>query len=635
MTSSWTVNVFDSFVSILLRLTTGGLRYLFAFMCAFVISLLLTPPVREFARRSGMVDQPDARRINKVPIPRGGGLAVFFAFHLVLLVFFLLGGGDISNSFDGDWHWNFFAASSLLLAVGFIDDKYGMKPVIKLVGQIAVATILFSAGIKLGGIFAAFPVYLDYIVTLFWIVGAINAFNLIEGMDGLSAGLSLIASVGIAGALVFNGHTADTVPYLILAGACLGFLRYNFHPASVFLGDSGSMFLGLCVATLPLVTGSRRELVASLGVPLLAMGIPIFDTMLAIWRRTARAMLPQDFIGAHAQTHVMQPDKDHVHHRILRKTLNQRTAAITLYLASAALVLVGLSGMLLRNHAPGFFMITFMVAAVVAVRHMVSVELWDTGRLLSKKRATLRQAIVLPAYITIDVISLIFAWITARFFSGLPLGRNAFLYNMPVVIAIVFVALVVSRTYRRVWSRAQARDYVLLTATLFISTVIAAGVMLMIESQDYGFIKFSLLMFMCAFFPLIGLRVLRESLASLVHLMERLVIRDAEDTEKILVYGGGMKFGLYLKNIIAKAGSNKILIVGLVDDDIHLKGRVISGYKVLGGADNVLDLAKEREATRVLITCEITEDKKSQMAKEFEESGIKLSVWRCSEEILN
>jgi UDP-GlcNAc:undecaprenyl-phosphate GlcNAc-1-phosphate transferase len=454
-------------------------------------------------------------------------------------------------------------------------------------------------------------------------------------LDGLSTGLSLIACLGLAGALVFSNRAADTIPYLILAGACLGFLRYNFHPASVFLGDSGSMFLGLCVATLPLMTGSRRELVASLGVPLLAMGIPIFDTMLAIWRRTARALLPQDFIGVDAQTNVMQPDKDHIHHRILRKTLNQRTAAITLYLVALVLVLVGLSGLLLRNHAPGFFMIAFMVAVAVAVRHMVSVELWDTGRFLSKKRATLRQAVVLPAYIIIDVILLVFAWIVARFFSGLPLGRNAFLYELPIVISIIFVSLVVSKTYRRVWSRAQVRDYALLTFTLFVSTLIAASVILMIESEDYGFIKFSILMFMCAFFPLTGMRVIRECLASFMHVIERFVIRDKEDTERVLVYGGGVKFSLYLKNIIAKAGNNKMFIVGLVDDDIHLKGRVISGYRVLGGAEHIMEIAKKYRAARVLITCDMSEDKIEQMAKEFEGSDIKLSVWRCSEEILN
>jgi len=635
MTSTWNVNLVDSFLDILVRLTTGGARYLLAFVGAFMVSLLLTPPVREFARKTGMVDQPNARRINKVSIPIGGGMAIFFAFHFVLLVFARCSaGGNISASFDYFWLWSFFWASSLLLVIGFLDDKYGLKPLLKLFGQIVVASILFFSGVNVGGIFVAFPGWLDYGVTVFWIVGAINAFNLIDGMDGLASGLSLIASMGVAGALVFGGHTADTIPYLILAGACLGFLRYNFHPASVFLGDSGSMFLGLCVATLPLMSGSRKELVASLGVPLLAMGIPIFDTMLAIWRRSARALLPKDLLGASGQTRVMQPDKDHLHHRILRKTMNQRTAAVTLYLASAALVLVGLSGMLLRNYAPGFFMIAFIVATVVAVRHMISVELWDTGRLLSKKRATLRQAVVLPVYIVCDIIFLVFAWVTARFFTGMPLGREDFIYKIPVAIAIVFVSLVVGGTYRKVWSRAQMRDYVVLTFTLLVATILAAGFMLMFEKVTYGLVKFSLVMFMCSLFPLIGIRVLRECVSSIVHLIERYVIRDREDTERVVVYGGGLKFGLFIQYIISRVGNNKTLVVGLVDDDINLKGRVISGYKVMGDSDHIESIVQETGAHRVIIACDISDDMRQNMLSRFAGCDVKISIWRCSEKEL-
>jgi len=626
----------DSFMDILLRLTTGGIRYIFAFMSALIIALLLTPVVREYARKTGMVDQPDARRIHKVPIPRGGGIAVFVAFHLVLLGFAVLGGGaNLSPHFDFFWQWRFFLASSLLLAVGIADDKKGLRPVVKLAGQTGVALILFLSGVKVGGIMVAFPLWLDCLVTVFWIVGVINAFNLIDGMDGLSSGLSLIACLGMAGALIFKGSTSDTIPYLVLAGACLGFLRYNFHPASVFLGDSGSMFLGLCVATLPLMTGSRRELVASIGVPLLAMGIPLFDTMLAIWRRSARALLPRELMGAGHQTHVMQPDKEHVHHRVLSRTLNQRTAAITLYAASAVLVGVGLTGMLLRNHAPGFFMIAFIVAAAVAVRHMVSVELWDTGRLLSKRRATLRQAVVLPVYIALDVLLLIFAWITARFFSGLSLGRADFLYDLPVVISIIFVALVISRTYRRVWSRAHMRDYVLLTFTLFVSTLLATGVMLILEREHYGLARFAVLMFMCAFFPLVGLRVARECLTSVVHLIERYVIREREDTDKVLIYGGGVRFGLYLKDLISRVGNNKTLIVGVVDDDINLKGRVISGYKVLGDSDHMVEIVRATGAGRILITCDVESEMIGWLLKEFAGSGVKISRWICGEETLN
>lgn len=632
MTSSWTVSVLDSFVDMVWRLTHDGMRYLFAFLGALAVALLLTPPVRDFARRAGMVDQPDARRIHLTPVPRGGGIALFIAFHSVLLLFALLGGTNISPNFTAFWHGRFLLASSLLLAIGFADDKYGLRPGIKLFGQIAVATILFISEVKIAGIIVPFPPWLAYLVTVFWIVGAINAFNLIDGMDGLSSGLSLIAAAGLAGALLFRGQTSDTVPYLILAGACLGFLRYNFHPASVFLGDSGSMFLGLCIATFPLMTGSRRELVASLGVPLLAMGVPIFDTMLAIWRRTARALLPRELVDAAQQTRVMQPDKDHIHHRVLRQTMNQRTAAMLLYLAAAALVLIGLSGMLLRSLAPGLFMIAFIVAAAVAVRHMVTIELWDTGRLLSRKRATLRQAVILPLYIIADVTVLIFAWMTARFFTGLSIGRGAFIYDLPVVAGIAFVSLVAFKSYQRVWSRATIRDYVILSFALLIATVVACGVMILMGRDAYDVPRFGILFFMCSFFPVVGLRVLRECVKGIVHVIERAVIVESEGVDRVVVLGGGVKFGLFLKELVSRAGSNNTVIVALLDDDINLWGRVIAGYRVAGGFDRLPEVVAATGARRVLITCDMEPEKECQIAAMLKECPVEIYAWRYSEE---
>ncbi|MFO7936014.1 MAG: hypothetical protein R6V06_00155 [Kiritimatiellia bacterium] len=634
MISGWTVSAVDSFVGFLLRLTTGGVRYVSAFASAFLLSFFLTPLMRAFARKTGMVDQPDARRINKVAIPRGGGIAVFLAFHLSLLIFVLLGNGRISNHFTLHWHLNFFLASLLLLIIGFIDDKWGMKAFYKLIGQIVVAAWLFLVGVRIGGIVVAFPDWLDFLVTMLWIVGAINALNLIDGMDGLSAGLSFIACLGLAGALLFTGHTADTLPYLVLAGACLGFLRYNFHPASVFLGDSGSMFLGLCLATMPLVTGSQKELVASLGVPLLAMGVPIFDTILAIWRRTARALLPKELVDITGQTRIMQPDKEHLHHRILQKTSNQRTAAVVLYAVSMFLVLAGLVGMLLHNHAPAFFMIVFMVAVVVAVRHMMSVELWDTGRLFSRKRATLRQAIILPLYIGADIFVLLIAWITARFFSGLPLDRDVFLHHMPVIIGVMFVSLVLSKTYRRVWSRAQIRDFVVLASALAGSSLLASALMMFVEKPGYGTLKFALLLYMCAFFPVVGLRVLRECFYGVMHSLERMAIADEKDTRKILVFGGGTEFRLYLKKLISNAGNNKTLIVGLLDDDINLRNRIISGYKVMGGLEDLPECVKKTGADCLLITCDLDSDRKDAIKEMLNDIPVEIMLWKCSEEKL-
>jgi len=631
MTVNWVTELIDYSGGFLTRGATDGLKYVGAFCGALAVSLVLTPLCREMARKFGMVDKPDARRINKVPIPRGGGFSVFVAFHLGLGVLVLALGSPICQQFTYFWQGRFLVASSVLVVIGLIDDKRGMKPMNKLVGQIVVATILYFSGVHVGGIIVAFPPWLDYMVTVFWIVGAVNAFNLIDGMDGLATGLALIASLGLAGALLFTGNSAATLPYLVLAGACLGFLRYNFHPASVFLGDTGSMFLGLCVATLPLMTGSRKELVASLGVPMLAMGIPIFDTLLAIWRRTVRALLPQSVVAVGKRVRVMQPDKDHVHHRILRETMNQRTAAIILYCVSAALVMIGLAGTLLRNRAPGLFLIAFVVAIIVIVRHLERVELWDTGRLLSQERPMMRQGLLIPIYILVDVAALCAVWVFSRWTLSMPLNRSSILSFLPMFVVPVFVFLVLGKAYWRVWSRAQIRDFALLIVSIFAGVVMGAGLVWLFDEAEAELFRFALLFAALSVFPIVGIRLWRDSIQGVMQIMERRILLEKPETIRVFVYGGGLRFRSYTREMSIISGRNDRVILGIIDDDINLKGRIIAGYTVLGGVGNLKDLVSEWRADALVITCLLSPEKQTQVVRIAESLGILVSVWACEE----
>ena len=635
MTVNWVTELVDYSRGPLMRVATDGVRYLAAFFGALALSLVLTPLCREMARRLGMIDLPDARRINKTPIPRGGGLSVFVAFHLSLGVLVLATGGAISSQFSYFWQGRFLLASSLLVIIGLVDDKRGMKPIVKLAGQIAVATILYFSGVHVGGVVVAFPPWLDYAATVFWIVGAINAFNLIDGMDGLATGLALIASVGLAGALLFTGNSPATLPYLVFAGACLGFLRYNFHPASVFLGDTGSMFLGLCVATLPLMTGSRKELVASLGVPMLAMGIPIFDTLLAIWRRTVRALMTQNAGSAETRIRVMQPDKDHVHHRILRATMNQRTAAITLYCVSMVLVLLGLGGTLLKNRAPGLFLIAFIAAIIVVVRHLERVELWDTGRLLSHKRSTIRIGLLVPIYMVADVVILCAVWLIARYSAGMPLNRAAFLSNLPLYVVPVFLSLVVSKTYLRVWSRAQIRDFAGLVLALFAGAAVALGLVCLFHEGELHVIRFSLFFGSFVVFPIAGIRLWHDCVQGVMQVLERRVLIEKPETVRVFAYGGGVRFRSYLRELANRSGHNDHVILGVIDDDIHLKGRIIAGYPVLGGLGELNDLVRKFRVDAVVITSLLEPEKQKRIVRQAEETGFMVSVWACEERPLS
>ncbi|MEI8242679.1 MAG: hypothetical protein WCI17_05380 [bacterium] len=613
--------------------TASIARYVLAFCLSFLAALVLTPPVRRLARRIGMLDQPDERRIHAMPTPRGGGLAVFAAFHLSIGCMVWIGGGDFSPLFPASWRYQFLFVSSLLVAVGLIDDMFGLKPWFKLAGQVAVAAILYANGLSFSAFFSIhFPAWVNCALTIFWIVGVINAFNLIDGLDGLAAGLAFIASVGLAGTLFFRGMSGAAIPFLVLAGACLGFLRYNFHPATVFLGDTGSMFLGLTLAVLPLMTASKQELVASLGVPLIVLGIPIFDTVVAIWRRAARAALPDAATLGARKIRIMQGDKDHLHHRVLARTLSQRRAALALYVVNIILVAVGLAAMLLGNRAPGIYLLAFVVAVIVIVRHLSRVELWDTGRIfLARSRQALSQRLVVPVYICLDILFLSLAWGVSRMLADLPLTTQDLKVSLPVSVAPVFVMLAIARVYVRVWSRALLREYVLAALAVLAGVLLASAVVFLAGTPEPGWSRAAFLYLILATALTVGVRLIGETLRESIAVVERLTLLDRPDATRLLVCGGGERFRLFLRERRTQIGHNTRVVVGVLDDDINLCGRQVLGIPVLGTFDELPALAARHRIQAVIITAQIADPRREALVALARQAGVSLLEWTHDE----
>ena len=613
-----------------------GLRYLLAFLVSFGIALALTPLFRECARRMGIVDKPDPRRINKVPIPRGGGLSIIFAFNITVWLLAWYHGGYVTRSFEMSRLVAFTGCSVVLAVVGLFDDMVGLRPLIKLFGQIAVAVTLYFAGFHFGGVVVSFPPWLDLLVTSFWIVGAINAFNLIDGLDGLASGIALIASLGMMGALFFTGRPVETLPFLAFAGGCLGFLRYNFHPASVFLGDTGSMFLGMSIASLPLLSGTRTELMASLGMPLLVMGVPIFDTFLAIWRRVVRHFLPEG-VAAKLQGKeegVMQPDKDHIHHRLLREAMNnQRHVAIVLYGLTAAFVLLGLGNILLRGRGVGLFFIAFVTATFVIVRNFECIELFDTGKLFTSNTFRPRRYLALPFTILFDAVLLIgvflVCWFATR--TNPVITRGVLLEWMPLFVVPAFVCLAVGKIYRRVWPRAQLRDYVVLGFCLVMGACISIGLVWMLSISHHKLLRFSALFAALSLLALSIVRARRECLTAAVQVFGRNVQRFDKAAERTLIYGGGLRLRGYLRELFRLPGAAHRLIVGIIDDDPLLKGRLIAGYPVLGTGVELEQMIEENHIREVVLTCVMDPAYRAQVVERLHKTGVRIILWSCQE----
>lgn len=312
--------------------------YLLIFVIALFSSLIFTPLVRRTCERFGWFDEPkDLRRVHRAAIPRLGGVVILFSLLASLFALFFI-SNTITQSLRAESHLLLVALvpAILVFAIGIVDDMRGLSPRFKLAGQIVAGAIFYSLGGRietlstplLGSI--QLPAVISMAITILWIVAITNAFNLIDGIDGLAAGAALFASCVMVTVSIFTGHPFVTVISLALAGALVGFLRYNFYPASIFLGDSGSLLVGFLLATLSVQGIQKASTAVAVAIPVLAFGVPVLDTTLALIRR---------FLSKHP---LFQGDREHIHHKLLARGWSQRRVALVLYGVSALLGLQAL-----------------------------------------------------------------------------------------------------------------------------------------------------------------------------------------------------------------------------------------------------------------------------------------------------
>lgn len=301
------------------------------FAAALLTSLAATPLARRIAVKLGAIDKPTGRRVNKVPVPRMGGIAIFCGIAAAFAVQY------VGTMFLG-WpvvlvpspklrvnYWMLVLAFCVIFTTGLFDDKFSLKPAQKLAGQVLAAVIAVAGGLVIGDISSPLGPefislgWLAYPVTVIYLVAYVNIINLIDGLDGLAAGISAIASFTMFVLSVMAGRLDAAALSIAVTGSSLGFLRYNFHPASIFMGDSGSLTLGFALGCSSLLSVTRFAGLTTIIVPLVIAAVPILDTLSAIVRRTR------------AHVSIGQADRGHIHHRLMDEGFDQRQAVLVMY----------------------------------------------------------------------------------------------------------------------------------------------------------------------------------------------------------------------------------------------------------------------------------------------------------------
>ena len=328
---------------------------------AGLISFIMTPIVIRIAHRFGAIDVPkDERRMHNKPMPLWGGIAIFTGFFVTMFIF---------SNFEKSKLIGLFIASVVVLITGMMDDIKPLGAKSKLLMQIIAAIILVKSGFEITFFTNFFGdsdlIYLANFalpVSVIWIVGVTNTVNLIDGLDGLAAGISAIAAVTLSYMAILNSRYDVALMTIILAGSSIGFLPFNFNPAKIFMGDAGALFLGLVLSAISIEGALKGATAITVVVPILALGVPIFDTAFAILRRLVN------------KRPIMEADKGHLHHRLMSIGLGQKKTVLSMYLISALLG-AGAIALLKQNwiHA-GILLVLASIVVIVPVNRSLIIQ---------------------------------------------------------------------------------------------------------------------------------------------------------------------------------------------------------------------------------------------------------------------
>ncbi len=568
---------------------------------AFVACAVLTAACKVIAHRVGAVAAPRKDRWHQGPTALLGGVGVSLAVLLAASV------SDIHSSAA----WSLLGASMVLGLVGLFDDLRPLKPQSKFVAQILAAAFLVFMGhqLRLTGV----PLF-DIVLTLLWLVGITNAFNLLDNMDGLAAGVSAI-TLGFR--LIFflnDGNMEGAVLCAVFAGASLGFLVHNFNPASIFMGDAGSLFLGFAAGGISLVGGYpyAKSTVSVLLFPVLILLVPIFDTTFV----TAARIL--------AGRPVSVGGRDHTSHRLVALGLSERQAVLFLYAVAAAAG--GVALFVYREGASyGVLAVALLVIGMLIFAGYLShLRVYPEGEVPAGRFVSLVSDFMYKrqvAAISIDLVLIVLAYYTAyllRFEHSFSVEEGLFLQSLPVVLGCQLSALALMRVYQGVWRYTSLADLIRLSQAIVAGTAAAVIALVFL----YRFQGYSRAVFVVdAVFLLVFLGGSRLSLRALAELIRPRSSR----SRRALIYGAGDGGVLALREI-RNNPRLELVPIGFLDDDRSKHRTLIHGMPVLGGPDRLEELVSEHSVSDVVIASQkIDQDVAAALALACAQLGVRLT----------
>ena len=549
------------------------------------LSLIFTFLVRYGSHRLGIVATPRKDRWHSKPTALMGGIAIYLAFIIGCLSF----APDLSRAYP------ILIAATLLFITGIVDDLRQLKPYIKLVMQMVAASITVFGGLHLPWTGVA-PV--NDFITIFWLVGITNAINLLDNMDGLAGGISLIACAFLAVSFLLNGQTSEAALPLILAGAIVGFLWFNLNPASIFMGDCGSMFLGFALSGTALLSdfGRTRNLVSVLATPVLILIIPIFDTSVVT---VARKLSGRP---------VSQGGRDHTSHRLVALGVSERRAVLMLYLFAAISGAMALAVRQMRIEITLLLIAGFALGVLSIGLYLGKVRVYEEGRGLDQEAASGTLIDVLANFshrrrifeILLDTILMALAYYSAyllRFDGGMPGEQIAiFIRTLPLFMAIQIFFFLAGGVYKGIWRYAGFDELVRIAGSVFVGSVVSgAAALFFYKFQGPSRAVFILNGVLLLFFVGVS-RISFRLLATLI------VGRrgPGPNARPVLIYGAGDRGDILIQELTNNP-TYRYQPVGFIDDDVYKTGKLLRGYQIFSSAD-LPELINSHGVSEVLIS---------------------------------